>query len=121
VPAVSTAATAETKPAPRRIVPQPRQAPNIVAAPPQTPAIASRPPVGPVVAKPPIAAATTGPGTNPTDGRPVAAHAPGSVIADKRAGTRGGGSSCCSGRAVYAGGAGSNFGRSRGESSCTSG
>ncbi|MGA8111917.1 MAG: translation initiation factor IF-2 N-terminal domain-containing protein, partial [Acidobacteriaceae bacterium] len=43
------------KPAPRRIVPQPRQAPNlVVAAPPQapqTPAIAAKPPAGPVVAR----------------------------------------------------------------------
>ncbi len=41
-------------PAPRRIVPQPRQEPRIVvASPPPTPAIAAKPPAGPVVAKPP--------------------------------------------------------------------
>ena len=41
-------------PAPRRIVPLPRQAPNIVhAAPPPAPAIAAKPPAGPVVARPP--------------------------------------------------------------------
>ena len=44
------------KPAPRRIVPQPRQAAPIVTAPPQTPAIAAKPPAGPVVAKPPAGA-----------------------------------------------------------------
>src|SRR6202453_4139058 len=43
-------------PAPRRIVPQPRQEPRIVvAAPPSAPAIAAKPPAGPVVAKPPAA------------------------------------------------------------------
>ena len=42
------------RPAPRRIVPQPRQAPQIVQ-PPQSPAIAARPPAGPVVVKPPVA------------------------------------------------------------------
>ena len=44
------------RPAPRRIVPQPRQAPQIVQ-PPQSPAIAARPPAGPVVVKPPVAPA----------------------------------------------------------------
>ena len=39
---------ASTTPAPRRIVPQPRQAPAIVAPPPAAPAIASRPPAGPI-------------------------------------------------------------------------
>ncbi|MGC2635886.1 MAG: translation initiation factor IF-2 N-terminal domain-containing protein, partial [Acidobacteriaceae bacterium] len=64
-PAAPAKTPAEAAPAPRRIVPQPRQAPNVVvapppaqprpgtpAAPPQTPAIAAKPPVGPVVAKP---------------------------------------------------------------------
>ncbi|HEY1501327.1 MAG TPA: translation initiation factor IF-2 [Acidobacteriaceae bacterium] len=82
-PAASAAATSprvpvEAKPAPRMIVPQPRQAPNIVAAPPrpaaaaspQTPAIASRPPAGPVVAKPPVAAVVS---AAPAEGRPVVA------------------------------------------------
>ncbi len=44
------------QPAPRRIVPQPRQAAPIVAPPPQAPAIAAKPPAGPVVAKPPVGA-----------------------------------------------------------------
>ncbi|HTV82579.1 MAG TPA: translation initiation factor IF-2 [Acidobacteriaceae bacterium] len=47
----------EAKPAPRKIVPQPRQAPVVVAAPPAAPAIAAKPPAGPVVAKPPVTAA----------------------------------------------------------------
>src|ERR1700728_1640524 len=90
-PAASAPATpprvpVEAKAAPRMIVPQPRQAPNIVAAPPrpavaaapQTPAIASRPPARPVVAKPPVAAAVTS--GAPAEGRPVAA-APAAVAA----------------------------------------
>jgi len=51
-PAASTVTPGVTN-APRKIVPQPRQGPNIVTA---APAIASRPPVGPVVAKPPAGA-----------------------------------------------------------------
>ncbi|MGO8719690.1 MAG: translation initiation factor IF-2 [Acidobacteriaceae bacterium] len=48
------AGAAGSKPAPRRIVPLPRQAPPIVsAAPTPTPAIASRAPSGPVIVKPP--------------------------------------------------------------------
>jgi translation initiation factor IF-2 len=68
-------------PAPRRIVPQPRQAPQIVSQ----PAIASRAPSGPVVARPPLGAvaaprpaiASTAP-TAPVVGRPpvVAAAVP---------------------------------------------
>src|SRR5271166_3617304 len=54
---VATAPQAATPPAPRRIVPQPRQAAPIVVPPPQAPAIAAKPPAGPVVAKPPIVAA----------------------------------------------------------------
>jgi len=42
-------AQAEGRPAPRRIVPLPRQAPQIIAP----PAIAAKPPSGPVVARPP--------------------------------------------------------------------
>ncbi|HYK36766.1 translation initiation factor IF-2 [Alloacidobacterium sp.] len=49
------------KPAPRRIVPQPRPAPAVVAPPPQTPAIAAKPPAGPVVAKPPVVPPETKP------------------------------------------------------------
>src|SRR5579863_4228850 len=60
-PPAAAVPAAEEKPAPRRIVPQPRPAPAVVSAPPsaaqrtatpapavQTPAIASRPPAGPV-------------------------------------------------------------------------
>ena len=50
-PAASTpAATA----GPRKIVPLPRQAPQIVTTPPPAPAIAARPPSGPVIVKPPV-------------------------------------------------------------------
>ncbi|MBV8632247.1 MAG: translation initiation factor IF-2 [Silvibacterium sp.] len=45
------------RPAPRRIVPQPRPAAPIVAPPPSPPAIAAKPPAGPVVGKPPVVAA----------------------------------------------------------------
>jgi translation initiation factor IF-2 len=52
-PAEVTAPAANAPAGPRRIVPQPRQAPNII---PNPPAIAARPPAGPVVAKPPAGA-----------------------------------------------------------------
>lgn len=45
------------KPAPRRIVPQPRQAPRIITRPTEQPAIASRPPVAVVAAPPPAVVA----------------------------------------------------------------
>ena len=49
-------------PAPRRIVPQPRQEPRIVVAPPPpAPAIAAKPPAGPVVARPPLPGAEVKP------------------------------------------------------------
>src|SRR5271166_378791 len=54
---VAPAPQAVTTPAPRRIVPQPRQAAPIVAPPPQAPAIAAKPPAGPVVARPPVGTA----------------------------------------------------------------
>ncbi len=54
---------APAPPAPRRIVPLPRQGANIVVPAP-SPAIASRPPVGPVIARPVVAPAA-GPGANP--------------------------------------------------------
>lgn len=58
-PGRNDAPAAATPAAPRRIVPQPRQAPQIVTAPPvATPAIAARPPVGPVIVKPPAPGAT---------------------------------------------------------------
>jgi len=44
-------------PAPRKVVPLPRQAPQIVVTAPATPAIASRPPSGPVIVKPAAAGA----------------------------------------------------------------
>ncbi|HEV2647092.1 MAG TPA: translation initiation factor IF-2 [Acidobacteriaceae bacterium] len=49
----ATATPIVAAPAPRRIVPQPRQGAQIVA-PASTPAIATKPPVGPVVGRPPI-------------------------------------------------------------------
>ncbi|MGC2298465.1 MAG: translation initiation factor IF-2, partial [Acidobacteriaceae bacterium] len=56
---VSASAAAGSKPAPRKIVPLPRQAPPIVAAiPTPTPAIASRAPSGPVIVKPPASGLT---------------------------------------------------------------
>ncbi|HTW45365.1 MAG TPA: translation initiation factor IF-2 [Acidobacteriaceae bacterium] len=81
-PAPEPPAPAPAKPAPRRIVPQPRPAAPITAAPPQpqTPAIAAKPPAGPVVAKPPAGA----PNTPVAETRPaIAAAAPhaGPVIA----------------------------------------
>jgi translation initiation factor IF-2 len=50
-------AVAPAAPAPRRIVPQPRQHAQIVIPPPPPPAIASKPPVGPVIARPPVVVA----------------------------------------------------------------
>ena len=56
---VSASAAAGAKPAPRKIVPLPRQAPQIVSATPTpTPAIASRAPQGPVIVKPPSSGLT---------------------------------------------------------------
>ncbi len=53
VPVAAPPAETPARPAPRKIVPQPRAASAVVAAPPATPAIASKPPAGPVVAKAP--------------------------------------------------------------------
>ncbi|MHB8389477.1 MAG: translation initiation factor IF-2, partial [Acidobacteriaceae bacterium] len=54
VGAVPASAGSASKPAARKIVPLPRQAPQIVSTPATpTPAIASRPPSGPVIVKPP--------------------------------------------------------------------
>ncbi|HEY6374812.1 MAG TPA: translation initiation factor IF-2 N-terminal domain-containing protein, partial [Edaphobacter sp.] len=72
-PASSIAAAAPTAPAPRRIVPLPRQGANIVA-PPQAPAIASKPPVGPVIARPPAGAPASA--HPPVHERPAVAAAP---------------------------------------------
>jgi translation initiation factor IF-2 len=52
-PVPQAASTDAARPAPRRIVPLPRQAPAIVQPPP-SPAIAAKPPAGPVVARPPV-------------------------------------------------------------------
>ncbi|HWA95231.1 MAG TPA: translation initiation factor IF-2 [Terracidiphilus sp.] len=71
-PAIPPAAPA--KPEPRKIVPQARQAPNIIANPPATPAIASRPPSGPVVAKAPAGAVV------PARPAVVVAPPPGAVV-----------------------------------------
>ncbi len=73
-------AQAEGRPAPRRIVPLPRQAPQIIAP----PAIAAKPPSGPVVARPPVggvaprpAIASSAPGAPVVVARPpVAAPVP---------------------------------------------
>jgi translation initiation factor IF-2 len=64
--------------APRRIVPQVRQGPNII---PNPPAIAARPPAGPVVAKPPVsterpAIASAAPPTAPVVIKPSAVKTP---------------------------------------------
>jgi translation initiation factor IF-2 len=63
VKASAAASAPPTAATPRKVVPQPRQAPPIVVAPPAAPAIASRPPSGPVIVKPAAAAATTSAGT----------------------------------------------------------
>ncbi len=64
--AASAASASPAGSAPRRIVPQPRQAPQIIAAaPPAPPAIASRPPTGPVIVKPPAAAVAGAPSAVP--------------------------------------------------------
>jgi translation initiation factor IF-2 len=87
-PAVASAAASSPsappealKPAPRRIVPQPRQAAPIVSAPAvQAPAISAKPPTGPVVARPPIAAAAP----PATDARTaISAAAPAGPVAAK--------------------------------------
>jgi translation initiation factor IF-2 len=65
-------------PAPRRIVPQPRQHTQVVTPPQPPPAIASKPPVGPVIARPPVVvapppvahAAPAQPAAAPTADRP---------------------------------------------------
>ncbi len=69
-PAAPAAFVAAPRPEPRRIVPQARQAPNIIAPPP-TPAIASRPPANPVIAKAPVVAVAP-----PAAPRPAVATAP---------------------------------------------
>jgi translation initiation factor IF-2 len=73
-PAAPAAPPKPETPAPRRVVPQPRQAPPIVTPPPpQPPAIAAKPPAGPVVARPPVTAAPPAAASAP---RPAIAAAP---------------------------------------------
>ncbi|MGA2249866.1 translation initiation factor IF-2 [Terracidiphilus sp.] len=62
----------EANPAPRKIVPAPRQAPNIII-PSSTPAIAGRPPAAAVVAKAPVSAVAP-------SARPAVATAPPSTV-----------------------------------------
>jgi len=69
------AASPAAPPAPRKIVPAPRQAPNIIL-PGTSPAIASRPPANPVVAKPAATAAPAAP-------RPAVASAPPATVVVK--------------------------------------
>jgi len=56
-PASTAVAAAPAAPAPRRIVPQPRQHTQVVTPPAPPPAIVSKPPVGPVIARPPVVVA----------------------------------------------------------------
>ena len=67
-------AAAPAAPAPRRVVPQPRQHAQIVTPPQPPPAIASKPPVGPVIGRPPVVVAPP-PGAHAIPAQPVAAHA----------------------------------------------
>ncbi|HET9101205.1 MAG TPA: translation initiation factor IF-2 [Acidobacteriaceae bacterium] len=75
------ASPAGSKPAPRKIVPLPRQAPQIVSpTPTPTPAIASRAPQGPVIVKPPSSGLTGAPAvvavpakSTPHEAKPAAA------------------------------------------------
>jgi translation initiation factor IF-2 len=96
-PPATVVAAAPARPEPRKVVPQPRQAPPIVVAPAAPPAIASRPPAGPVVAKapagvvsaprpaavvapPPVAVVVKPPvASAPREDKPVAAERPAAV------------------------------------------
>ncbi|WP_353066351.1 translation initiation factor IF-2 [Tunturibacter psychrotolerans] len=69
-PVASAAPAHAAPPAPRRIVPLPRQGANIVAP---APAIASKPPAGAVIARPPV---TSPAAVTPAADRPVVAAAP---------------------------------------------
>ena len=72
-----TPAIDQSRPAPRRIVPLPRQAPQIIAP----PAIASKAPAGPVVARPPVASAGQGTAHPANQLRPaIASSAPSSPV-----------------------------------------
>ena len=68
------AVAATAAPAPRRVVPQPRQHAQIVTPPQPPPAIASKPPVGPVIGRPPVVVAPP-PSAHATPAQPAAAHA----------------------------------------------
>jgi translation initiation factor IF-2 len=85
-PASTEVAAIQAAPAPRRIVPQPRQHTQIVTPQAPPPAIVSKPPVGPVIARPPVVVAppasahatpaqpatTTQPSTIPPPAHPAA-------------------------------------------------
>ncbi|HTD54498.1 MAG TPA: translation initiation factor IF-2 [Silvibacterium sp.] len=75
-PAMPSATVEAQRPAPRRIVPQPRQAAPIVAPPPPPPAIAAKPPAGPVVGRPPVVTSGTPVAAPPPAMREVVAAAP---------------------------------------------
>ena len=62
-------------PAPRRIVPQPRQHTQIVTPPAPPPAIVSKPPVGPVIARPPVVVAPP-PSAHAAPGQPATTTQP---------------------------------------------
>jgi translation initiation factor IF-2 len=66
------AAAAPAAPAPRRIVPQPRQHTQIATPAQPPPAIASKPPVGPVIARPPVVVAPP-PAAHAAPAQPAAA------------------------------------------------
>jgi translation initiation factor IF-2 len=74
-PPASSPAPAEA-PAPRRIVPLPRQGANIITTSPVAPAISARPPVAPVVVARPSAAAPVVPPRPPAAAAPPAATPP---------------------------------------------
>ncbi len=99
-PAAPAAFVAAPRPEPRRIVPQARQAPNIIAPPP-TPAIASRPPANPVIAKAPVVAVA--PPAAPRPRRCYCAASGGGCRQAARGSREAGGSACCSGKARYCG------------------
>ena len=74
-PASAPAAAAPAVPAPRRIVPQPRQHTQIVTPPAPPPAIVSKPPVGPVIARPPVVVAPP-PSAHAAPGQPATTTQP---------------------------------------------
>ena len=75
-PAPAVAPPPPARPEPRKIFPQPRQAPPIISLPQAAPAIASRPPAATVVAKPPAV-------VTPAPARPVVVVAPPAAVVAK--------------------------------------